>query len=155
MKCIIYVVLCLLLLPMITSKDDNTLPWYSVEDWEIEVCSKWGGTATSQQNAGTASGSSYMFMTTITLQGQKTLVTTATGNTTLYEAAWYFRPLNRQQQYSIVFIGTANNMKTVYKASASPETGDSNYYAEESTESFDKVRIIYETGTLTVPIMDT
>jgi hypothetical protein len=150
-KKLVVLAIILLMVPVIVSKDDNTIPWYVVEPWEVEVCSKWGGTATAQQNAGTASGSSYMFLTTITLQGKRTLVRDEGQNKTIYEAAWYFRPLDKSQEYRIVFIG--NKTKTVYTGKATPENGDANYYAEESADSYTDVQIIYQSGTLKVPIV--
>jgi len=51
--------------------------WYPIEDWEIEVCSKWGGTAEASSNAAggaVATGSTNLALTTLTLQGQKTYI---------------------------------------------------------------------------------
>ena len=95
-----------------------------------------------------------MFSTTVTLQGQKTIITEPDEtNTTIYEAAWYFRPIYESQQYTVMFIGESSSKK-IYTGSASPETGDANYHAEESDEEYDHVKLIYETGTLTVPIVE-
>ena len=128
--------------------------WYKVEDWEIEVCSKWGGTAEAQTYSSTATGSAYMFSTTVTLQGEKSISGEEENstNTTLYEAAWYFRPMGSQQEYSVLFTG--DGTETIYEGSASPERGDANYHAEESTKEYTSVKIKYETGTLTVPIVE-
>jgi len=127
--------------------------WYPIEDWEIEVCSKWGGTAEASSNAAggaVATGSTNLALTTLTLQGQKTYI--ADDETYIYEAAWYLMPLGDTQKYKVQFIGDSGVIM-VYEGSAGP-TGDANYYAEETDEEYDKVKLIYETGTLTVPMVE-
>ncbi len=148
-----FIILLALLLSISIALSQVTIPgWYKLEDWEIDVCSKWGGTADAQLGGGTAEGSSYMYSTTVTLQGQKSNVTVDGENRTVIEAAWYFRPIDSEQQYSITLIGSSR--KTIYTGSAKPEFGDSNYYAEESSVDYDYVMIKYETGALTVPIVE-
>ena len=128
---------------------DSTIPeWYSVEEWEIEVCSKWGGTAEAQQHGGKAEGSSFMFDTTITLQAAKVL----DGNDTIYEVAWYFRPTDSQQKYEVSLVGKST--KEIYTGNAQPGTGDSNYHAEFSKQKYDSAILRYETGLLEVPIVE-
>lgn len=148
------ILLFILLFSISITYSDSTIPeWYKVENWEIEVCSKWGGTADAQLGGGgTAEGSSYMFSTTVTLQGQRSTVTEDGENTTVYEVAWYFRPMDGEQQYSITLMGS--RPKTIYTGSAKPEFGDSNYHAVESDQEYDSVKIKYETGSLVVPIVE-
>ena len=51
-----------------------TTPWYQVEDWEKEVCSKWGGTQFSGQAAVT-SGRKFSFaaLTTSVIKPQSAM----------------------------------------------------------------------------------
>jgi len=93
MKKSVLILTVMLLFSVIFTASDSTIPdWYKVENWEIEVCSKWGGTADAQTHGGSAEGKGYMFQTTVTLQGQKYMVEEDGENKTIYEAAWYFRP---------------------------------------------------------------
>ena len=32
-------------------KENTIIPWYDVEGWELEVCSRWGGTGLAQSGA--------------------------------------------------------------------------------------------------------
>ena len=126
----------------------STVPgWYRVEPWEIEVCSKWGGTAEAQTYGGTAEGESYMFLTTVTLQAQRLELE----GSSVYEVSWYFRPMESPQQYSVMLVGESTT--TVYQGAAQPEFGDSNYYADELEAEYEHALLKYETGSLKVPIV--
>jgi len=145
----ILIILGMMMMVPVTFSDPTIDDWYDVEDWEIEVCSKYGGTAEAQTGVtAKAQGDAYMYQTTVTLQGQKS----KSGDSYIYETAWYFRPMNEDQEYSIELIGPGVS-KEIYKNAATKELGDSNYHAEESNVQYDSVKIIYETGTLTVPIV--
>jgi hypothetical protein len=152
MRMITFIMVLLIAMPVIIL-GDNTLPWYEVQDWEIEVCSKWGGTASVQQTGANAEGQSYLYATTITLQAQKTVMMSENeSNSTIYEVAWYFRPLKKEQTYTIELIG--DGTEQIYHASASPEKGDANYQAIESSQEYESARISYESGSLTVPVVE-
>ncbi len=136
------------------SASQYIMPWYAVEDWEIEACSKWGGTTQAATISSGTVGSSFLDQTTVTLQAQATAMNDSYGQVTYtYEVAWYFQPVQNQQAYKVQLLGP-DKTKDIYKGSATVSNGDSNYYAEETTTRYDKAKIIYETGTLLVPVVE-
>jgi len=128
--------------------------WYPISQWEVDVCNKYGGQILGDQaEISSVDESFYMFLTTVTLQGQQSVqILPEGGNITIYEYAWYFRPMDNDQKYKVEVIGTSGTRK-IYEATASRELGESNYHAEESTEVYEKVKITYESGSLMVPIV--
>ncbi len=129
------------------------MPWYAVEDWEIEACSKWGGTTQATTISTGTVGSSFLDQTTVTLQAQKTVMNDSDGKlTSVYEVAWYFQPVQNDQSYKVQLLGPGKTDE-IFKGSSTAVNGDSGYYAEETSSGFDKAKIIYETGSLLVPIV--
>jgi hypothetical protein len=152
-------ILCLFiisLIPQITADDDKEtyeLPWYQVSAEELEICATDGGFTTTGITGSSSTGSSFISQTTLTLQGLKTVIIEEDGNYTIYEIAWFFRPIQTQQAYKIILLTENNKEKIIFEGSAMPSRGDANYYAEENTIIYAKVKIEYESGTLTVPII--
>jgi len=70
----------------------DELDWYPVDDWELEVCSKWGGTLEAQSEA-TSSNPIYLSQTTLSLQGRKQVYIVPGVNRNLYKISWYLEPL--------------------------------------------------------------
>ena len=48
-KLLFALLLSLLIAIPISSAESKKLPWYSITDWEVDVCSKWGGDGTTEQ----------------------------------------------------------------------------------------------------------
>jgi len=130
------------------------MPWYEVESWEIDVCSKWGGTEQAGIiNTGIV-GTSFLGQTTATIQAQKTTINDSEeGLSIIYEVAWYFQPIGSDQAYKVQLLGPGRTDE-IYKGSATVTNGDSGYHAEETDKNYDKAKILYETGTLLVPIVE-
>jgi len=150
MKKIIWALLMILPLALPLTLSDFTIDgWYPVEDWEVKVCSRYGGTAEATNIAGArAAGDAYMLKTTVTIQAQVTK-----GEKNIYEVAWYIRPMEQQQQYKVELFGP-DGSEQIYTGSASIHTGDSNYHAMETDKEFINARLTYETGYLLVPIVE-
>jgi len=153
-KLIFILMVAFLMLPIGNGQSVVIDDWYPIYDWEVDVCSNYGGTALAQKSqGGTATGSSYMFLTTVTLQGEKTVQEDEDGTINIYEYAWYFRPMDGDQQYKVEVIGTGGTRK-IYEGTATKELGDSGYHAEESQVELTRLKITYETGSLLVPIVE-
>lgn len=150
-----YLFMLLLIVPM-TFSDNVAIGvgtidgWYIVEDWEVDVCSNWGGTAEANGFSAVAERDSYMYRTTVTLQAQKSPVQDSDEN--IIEVAWYFRPMDKDQEYTIELLGSG--LKEIYQGSSTKARADANYHAEQTDRAFTHAKITYETGTLTVPIVE-
>jgi hypothetical protein len=160
-KIYLKLILCIIiisLIPQITAGGDNKetyeLDWYAISAEELEICKTDGGLTNSGIIGSTSSGTTYISQTTLTLQGLKTIVEEEeNGNSTIFEIAWFFRPFQSQEAYKIILIGKDIKNKIIYEGSSMPSRGDANYYAEESKILYTHVKIEYDSGTLTVPIV--
>ncbi|MBS3097930.1 hypothetical protein J4209_04010 [Candidatus Woesearchaeota archaeon] len=132
--------------------------WYPVEDWELEVCQKWGGVATI--NNAQEGEEDYISMLTITLQGEKTVYESELTNETLYEVAYYIMPFTADADYAVRLRNTDDG--EVYsiqgKTTASVNSGAAGYKAVYLDKVYDVAELKYEgadgSGVLTVPIVD-
>ena len=97
----------------------NGLDWYIVEPWELEVCSKWGGTDTIN-NAVIGSSATYISQLTITLAGY---VTKYPNGDHLYEVAYYIQPLTNSVDYKIKLYNTSSDES--YYVTDGVQTSDS------------------------------
>ncbi|MBI2128815.1 hypothetical protein HYU07_01115 [Candidatus Woesearchaeota archaeon] len=133
------VILLLIAMPMTFSTYE--IPnWYAVEGWEVETCSKWGGTAEAQ--TGSATSEIYLSQLTVALQAEKTAFP---DNTTLYEVSYYIQPMTNNVEFSVwlknTLTGDKNNITQT--ASASPLTGASGFNAFYSNISYDVIQLGY------------
>lgn len=136
----------------ISSKDDNDFnpredSWYKVEDWEVEVCSMWGGGSESQSYSGsgimTAATTSGFEIATI--QGQKTAYRMSSNVTSyFYEVSWYYQPMVGSGSYK-VYYANGDDKEIIAEGSATAQMGDGNYNAEQfkSDPGYDYVLIEY------------
>ncbi|MDO8741008.1 MAG: hypothetical protein Q7J54_05555 [Candidatus Woesearchaeota archaeon] len=132
--------------------------WYAVEDWELEVCSKWGGTDEAQR--GSATSDIYLSQLTVALQAEKTAFP---DNTTLYEVSYYIQPFSEDIQFAIKLANSQNDTDydIVTVTTASISAGASGFTAFYSDEFFDLAKIGYGDSSssgpeniLTVPILN-
>ncbi|HIH32468.1 TPA: hypothetical protein HA235_07225 [Candidatus Woesearchaeota archaeon] len=131
--------------------------FYTIEPWELEVCSSrltseiktpaatvYTGTSTDQSNL--------YAPITATLNAEKSY----SGNLTLVEISWYVQPKNTEITYSIYLKkGTSKFYIPNYKnVIADPTQGDAGYYAEYSEINYTDAYIAYSNGDviLSIPI---
>ncbi|MBW3002189.1 hypothetical protein KY338_03460 [Candidatus Woesearchaeota archaeon] len=129
-----------------------TTPWYQVEDWEKEVCSKWGGTQFSGQAAVT-SGRKFSFAAlTATVQGKR-LKTPE--NFYLYEVAWYIDSFAEDIDYEISLFhpDNAEVFKIVEAGRLVPEAGTTGYQVYNLTQDFTHIKFKYTGGQVVTPII--
>jgi hypothetical protein len=126
-----------------------TTNWHEVEEWEIEVCSKWAGHS-SPENSETESGYFAYGTTSMTLQAFKTNF----GNQTLYEVYYYIEPYDGEQQYHIQLINNEKQLRyEIDSGTIGVQAGVADYYTDYLTEDYTKVRIVHKNGIFKVPIV--
>jgi len=124
-------------------------PWYEVEEWEIEVCSKWAGHSIPE-NAETTTGYYAYGTSSLTIQAFKTNF----GNQTLYEIYYYIEPYEETQEYKLELINEkTQNRKKISSGTIGVHAGAADYYSEYLTDKFNKVRLVHKHGELKVPIV--
>lgn len=160
-KIVLCIIVFLLLSSMVLARTSRFNPkvdsWYDVEEWEVEVCSQWGGTADVQKSAATPFGSeTYLYSMAITLQAEKKRHYLGASNYTyVYDVGWYIQPITGSVDYKVYLIDESDNEKLIADGAANMATGDSGYYAEENTtKAFSSAKIVYGEGSgLIVPIV--
>lgn len=146
MKKIILATFALIFLLVITPLTFSTyeLPdWYAVEDWEIETCSKWGGTAEAQSGSVTLTTNVYLYELTYTINAQKTEFP---DNITLYEVGYYIQPITSDVEYSVRLKNkaTGDNYNITIGATASAVSGSSGFSAFYSNVTYDIAQLGYK-----------
>lgn len=132
--------------------------WYDVEDWELEVCRKWGGTPSAYN---VDNGPTYLSQTTITLQGEKS--EKLPDETTMYEVAYYIEDaMNRSLEYAVgLYNPNTEEYKRIVGITSLSEneaaSGYEAYYLSEEYTQVDLGYVLEDEDTLTivsVPIVD-
>ncbi len=83
--------------------DPRVEEWYKVEQWELDICSKWGGTETTLAGA-ELSTPVYLSVLTLTLQAEKI---EQPDNTSLYKVTWYIEPAQGEVSYKVELVGNS------------------------------------------------
>jgi hypothetical protein len=122
--------------------------WYEVSDWELDVCSKWGGTGRAQSSHISQEGETRLSQLEVTLQAFRAEYE----GSTLYEVAWYIKPFSGEEEYTVIMDGEKE--LEIYSGSATSTAGDNGYDARHINASFDSVEIRYDSGRLVVPIVE-
>ncbi|MBD3259977.1 hypothetical protein GF371_05115 [Candidatus Woesearchaeota archaeon] len=129
----------------------SEMDWYPVEDWELEVCSTWGGSGVEEGYAhgSYASTGSSLQSTTVTIQAQKTMYPDSSAQ--IYEIAWYVEPKEETIQYNIIMQGKTDT-KQIAQGSAAVNSPGSDYYSEELAAEYDKVMLTVPGNQIVVPV---
>jgi len=129
------------------------LPWYEVQQWEKDVCSRWGGTGTSGQAAVTTGRKLSWASMSATVQGKK--FKTPEKNY-IYEVSWYIDSFSESTNYEITMINPSKpELKyLVDSGSLGPETGTIGHEAYNLTQDFTQIKLTYSGGAITTPIAE-
>ncbi len=131
------------------NSDTEVKDWIAVDDWEVELCTMWGGTE-EQYATETEAISPELSQLTLTIQAKKK----ALSNSTLYEVAWYIGPLADSVEYTIIVTSETGQTKELYAGIANHITGDANYEAFEERIEYVTATIKTQEGeTLSVPFI--
>lgn len=127
-----------------------TTPWYDVQEWEIEVCSKWAGQS-SPENAETETGYFSYGTTSMTIQAYKTNL----GDKYFYEVYYYIEPYLETQQYNLQLVNEAQRLtKEISSGTIGVNSGVADYYTEYLTENYNEVRLVHKYGAFKIPIVE-
>ncbi|MBD3361823.1 hypothetical protein GF358_03455 [Candidatus Woesearchaeota archaeon] len=126
-----------------------TTPWYEVEDWEIEVCSKFAGQS-APDNAETETGYFSYGTTSMTIQAFKSNY----GDEYLYEVYYYIEPYTETQTYSIHLVNENKRIShEIASGTIGVNAGAMDYYTNYSALNFNEVRMVHKYGAFKVPII--
>lgn len=148
----------LLLFIIVSTKESSSFnprvdAWYSVEPWELEVCSKWGGTQEAQSGA-TSSKVVYLSQTTLSLQGRKQIYTIEGFNKTLYTASWYLEPLS-DIGYRVELTNDDESVSfKISDGDASYSAPAVGYYSEYYDIKYTAIKMIYGLEWIKVPLIN-
>ena len=148
--------LCIfILVSVVIAKEEGifktTLSWYSVEPWESEVCAKWGGRATTAQQA-VEIGITPAGDMTMTVQGKRTK--TQPGQY-LYEISYYLESFGVTTNYHLSLINpTTQENKTLTEGTIAPGTAVTDYTTEYINKSFTHLRLAHDRGIIITPIIE-
>lgn len=143
----------LLLLTAATGFDHREDDWYKVEDWEVEVCSKWGGTGQAQTYTGGVMSTEF-HKQAATVQAHLKEHYAGDKNLYVYEVSWYLQPISGQEKYEVILKGDSTEKK-IATGSAPSTAGDAGYYAEQNTSvNYTSVILDYESGSIEAPIVE-
>jgi len=139
--------------------DPRVDAWYAVEDWEVDMCRKWGGTKEAQSGA-TSSTVIALSQTTLSLQGTKQAYTAEDSeeeeevNKILYTVSWYLEPLADMNCKVVLKNDDGTKTKEISDTEASYSTPSAGYIAEYYEEGYTKVRMEYGSDSLEVKLVD-
>lgn len=126
------------------------LPWYQVEQWEVDVCSKWGGRTSTQQAETFQLAPSYGEMTT-TLQARKII----SKKETLYELTYSAESYTLTTSYTIKLVNTETGAThSVAQGNLGPDSGTTDYWTQTLTEDYNQAVFEYARGSVKVPIVE-
>lgn len=129
-----------------------TAPWYEVEDWEKEVCSKWGGTQFSGQEA-VVSGRKLSFAA-LTATAQARRFRSPEGFYQ-YEVAWYLDSFSQLTDYEIVLFDSSSPeaFRRVASGSLQPGAGTTGFEVYNLTQDYSHLRLKYSGGQVVSPVV--
>ena len=128
-------------------------PWYQVEHWEEEVCSKWGGTQFSGQEAVTSGRKISFAKMTATAQAKKFKTPE---NFYLYEIAYYIDSFAELIDYELVLTDPAKPdlRHRILSGSLAPEAGTMGYEVYNLTDDYSELVLKYTGGSVTTQIIE-
>jgi len=151
-KTLVLTALLLVLTTISSSFDPAIDDWYAVEDWELEVCSMWGGTQEAQSEA-TSSNPIYLSQTTLSLQGRKQHHNVPGVNRSLYTVSWYLEPLT-EMDYRIELVNDDESITfRLDDGTASYSEPAAGYHTEYYDIEYTQVKMIYGAEWLKVPLI--
>jgi hypothetical protein len=147
MKRIIFVTITFLLLVSVNA--DPRTSWYDVEDWEVDVCSKWGGHGLAEQSAAIEGEVTFGDMT-FAVQAQKSRLF----NNTLYEIAFYIESFSAVSHYDLSLVNEPKALKKLLRSGdLVPKSGLSEFIVEESREEYTHIQLVTEKGKVLLPVV--
>ncbi|MFC1774692.1 hypothetical protein ACFLZN_00135 [Nanoarchaeota archaeon] len=155
LKITLIIVIVLFFVSLTTSQFVTEKPeeWYFVEDWEVEVCSKWGGRQAPAQITDTEIGLTGYGPFTYTMIGKKTKVIGS--NETLYTYAYYLQSYSANIRYSFdLYNSETDNRKGIADGDLAPGNGIADQAAEYSDIDYTHIRLYHNFGQVLIPLVE-
>ena len=141
------IILTIIIVASQEEEEQIDLGWYEVADWEIEVCSSWGGIEDETEGTGGESISSEMYEHTsldISIALQAQVKDIAEGlelpeDTNIYEISWYVQPVAGSVNYEIRARYLGGQSQVIESGSATPYTNYEGYHVEETDKKMTSV----------------
>jgi len=147
MKKIIIMLLLVLLIPVVGAGSE--LPWYDIEDWEVKVCSRWGGRG-RVINAIEQNAPIYQSQLTLTVQGRRTELV----DEYLYQVGYYINPLQSPVDFSVDVFDQRRRKERLNLDARTVEPGGYSFYqAFVSTETYTHIHVVISGRRLVFPII--
>lgn len=126
--------------------------WYQVDDWEKEVCSKWGGAQSPVQEAVTFGRVFSYGALSATVQGNKFRTPE---NNYIYDVAYYIDSFAEDTDYEILLVNPARAdvFKRVAGGRLAPGAGKAGFETYNLTQDFTHIKLTYTGGHIMSPIM--
>jgi hypothetical protein len=130
--------------------------WYEVSQWEIEVCSKWGGSELVQAGATTAKPIS-LSQLTLTMQAEGiyfddfNIPNSSVEN--LYTVSWYIQPVAGEIEYNIVLVTSDGSTAPLTSGKASYQSAGFGHEALYHPSIFTRARMNFGDNALELPIV--
>jgi hypothetical protein len=143
-------VIIILLIMMVASQEEGDqvdLGWYDVADWEIAVCSGWGGIADDTAAEGGELQSSGMYEYTsldisIAIQAQVKPVgegIETPAYTNIYEISWYVQPVAESVNYEVIAKYIDGGTEVIQSGSATPYSNYDGYQVKDTDRQMTSV----------------
>jgi hypothetical protein len=148
-KLIVWIVALLSIIFVVSAFNPRVDDWYDVSDWEVEVCSKFGG----YLEAGI---SSFLSAAKPVDQLSYTLQAKSKSNPdgqSLYEVSYYIQPVDQAIAYKISLISIRGDAPLVIAQGSAESSGAYGYKAEYSAANYSFASLELEDNSLTVPIV--
>jgi len=151
---IIFILATLMIISTVVALELPT--WYAVSQWEIEVCSKWGGSELAKAGAVTASPIA-LSQITLTLQAEgyifsdKNIPNSSVEN--LYTLSWYIEPVTGGLDYAVRLYDNAGAWAEVAVGQSrvnNPGVGHETLY---HPSIFTKARLLFGSNYLELPVI--
>ena len=127
--------------------------WYPLDSWEIDTCSKWGGTLENQIGAVTSSPIA-LSRTTLTIQGRKSVLQQQNGTLVFYQASWYLEPIEGTMNYRVELQAPVTGVtKTIAQGVASFQTPAVGSYVDYLQEQYYTLRMFFGNDWIQVPLI--
>ncbi len=127
--------------------------WYTIEPWEVAVCSKWGGRKVADKTQNVEEGLVGFGPFTYSALGKKRKLRES--NETLYTYAYYMQSYAASMQYTIdLYNDETRERKHLAGGDLGPNTGVMDARVEYLTEDFKYIRIIHQFGRVLIPLVE-
>ena len=126
------------------------LPWYDIQDWELDVCSKYGGRTQSIQTTTPDPSISYGDIS-ITIQARKT----KTLNETLYQISYFLESYTATTNYILRLTNQKTGAtKEITRGDLEPGNGATDYWTQYLPEDYTTLTFNYYKGEIQIPIVE-